>query len=98
MIARGTELAVTLVVLGSALASGLVGVASSIAPGDGAGAMMCWFLPFAMPGGGVYWLYVKRTVCRLPRVGEQANCGYSGFHTAFTASGDVVLCRPFAAS
>jgi hypothetical protein len=50
MVARGTEFAVTLVVLGSVLASGFAGVA--MAPGDGAGDRVCWFLVIAMLGAG----------------------------------------------
>jgi len=44
------KLAVTLVVLFSVFASGLLGAA--IAPGDGTGDKVCWFVVIAMLGGG----------------------------------------------
>ena len=48
--ARGTEFAVTLSILSGVLASGLGGVA--MAPGDGAGDRVYWFIEMAMLGGG----------------------------------------------
>jgi hypothetical protein len=50
MIARGSEFAATLVILCSVFASGLLGAA--MAPGEGTGDKVCWFVPMAMLGGG----------------------------------------------
>ena len=50
MIARGSELAVTLVMFFAVCASGLLG--ATISPGDGAGDRVFWFLAIAMLGGG----------------------------------------------
>jgi hypothetical protein len=50
MIAHGSEFAATLVILCSVFASGLLGAA--MAPGEGTGDKVCWFVVIAMLGGG----------------------------------------------
>jgi hypothetical protein len=50
MIARRSEIVVTLIVLCAVGVSGLIGLA--IAPGDGTGDKVCWFVVIATLGGG----------------------------------------------